>query len=248
MKINLVSGIYIIKNKINGRCYIGSSKDNKNRWRKHKYLSRLGTHYAKILQKEWNEFGENNFEFSILELCDKEKLISTEQEYLDKFKPFYNTSPSAGSPRGLKRSLETRLKQSLNHAQLGKLGKESVGYKAIYQYNLDGFFLKMWHGGGEIRRELGFDQSAILKGCKKKGIRYGFFWSQEFLGEKISVIKLKVGGKSKKVGCFDDYGNIVKEFESKKEVALYYNEIKNKKIEYAIYFGKKYKGYTLKYL
>jgi group I intron endonuclease len=251
-KRKLIVGVYSIRNKVNNCCYIGSSKDNVSRWRKHKSLLRGGRHYSQILQKEWSEYGEDNFEFYILEFCNKEDLILIEQRHLDEQKPLYNTSPSAGSPRGLKRSLETRLKQSRNHGQLGKLGKNSIGHKEIYQYDLNGTFLKLWYGAGEIKRELGFDPSFIRKGCRRKTVKmtpYGFFWSREFLGEKISPIKIRTSGAViKRVGCFDDEGNIVKEFESKKEACLYFGGIKEKKINNSIYYNKKCHGYNWKYL
>ena len=57
------SGIYKILNNINGKIYIGSTKNFNKRWVTHKYLLRLNKHENKHLQYAWNKYGEVHFEF-----------------------------------------------------------------------------------------------------------------------------------------------------------------------------------------
>lgn len=107
------SGIYQILNKVNGKSYIGSSINLT--WRKTKHFTELRTqkHHSIILQKAFNKYGENNFEFKILANCLPEYLIKLEQWFIDNTNPEYNVSKVAGSCLGVKRrkeSIEKRIK------------------------------------------------------------------------------------------------------------------------------------------
>jgi len=62
-----ISGIYCIKNIVDGKKYIGYSKDIFSRWKDHKYDLRKNSHKNKYLQNAWNKYGENNFEFYIIQ-------------------------------------------------------------------------------------------------------------------------------------------------------------------------------------
>lgn len=77
------SGIYCIENLANGKVYIGRAKDIQNRWHVHRKDLRRGRHYNKHLQRSWNENGEDQFKFFVLEYCDLEKLPECEQFWLD---------------------------------------------------------------------------------------------------------------------------------------------------------------------
>jgi len=59
------SGIYKIINKVNGKYYIGSSNDIKGRWSEHKNDLKANRHDNDYLQKSWNKYGEENFEFEV---------------------------------------------------------------------------------------------------------------------------------------------------------------------------------------
>ena len=82
-------GIYRIKNKINEKCYYGSSIDIDKRWNRHINDLIKNKHHNFHLQNAWNKYGENNFKFEIIEECDLENLHYTEQKYLD-LNPEYN--------------------------------------------------------------------------------------------------------------------------------------------------------------
>jgi group I intron endonuclease len=73
-----VAYIYSIENKVNGNCYIGSTVNYKSRWRDHKTTLRHGRHHSFILQKAWNKYGEENFEFKLLLICEKKDKIDYE--------------------------------------------------------------------------------------------------------------------------------------------------------------------------
>jgi group I intron endonuclease len=93
------SGVYQIRNLINNKVYIGSSKNIKSRRRDHLYYLRHGQH-NRYLQQDWNKYGENNFIFEVLLECsdDRKTLLAEEQKLLDKIKPEYNIFIIAYSP------------------------------------------------------------------------------------------------------------------------------------------------------
>jgi group I intron endonuclease len=99
-----ISGIYKIVNKINGKYYIGSSKNIYKRWSNHKLLLKQNIHPNKHFQSAWNQYGRDNFEFNIIEKIDESQLLIVEQKYLDECKEnpklFYNISYCAESPMG----------------------------------------------------------------------------------------------------------------------------------------------------
>lgn len=82
------SGIYSITNKINGYRYIGKSKNVAIRLSQHKSLLRNNHHTYRngelsLLQKAWNKYGENAFDFKIIEFCEVNKLNEREQYWID---------------------------------------------------------------------------------------------------------------------------------------------------------------------
>jgi group I intron endonuclease len=88
------SGVYKITNEVNGKFYIGSSKDIDDRWENgHKgYLNR-NQHVNPKLQNAWNYYGSDKFTMILIEIVEpkKELLLEREQYYLDLFKPYYRS-------------------------------------------------------------------------------------------------------------------------------------------------------------
>lgn len=83
MTMNKVSGIYTITNKETGKLYIGESLDIYRRWHKeHIPKLRKNLHYNNGLQSDFNKYGEENFEFEILERYSGNDPISTKARIL----------------------------------------------------------------------------------------------------------------------------------------------------------------------
>ena len=76
-------GIYGIKNKINNCIYVGKTGMNfGDRWDSHRSLLRNNKHFNPYLQNAWNKYGEENFEFVIVEECTIEELDNKEIYYI----------------------------------------------------------------------------------------------------------------------------------------------------------------------
>ncbi len=96
------SGIYTITNTKNGHRYVGSAVDLKDRFRCHRQRLCRGKHRNAHLQRAWNKYGEDAFEFEVLEHWEPEFLISMEQWWMNMLHPEYNIAPVAGSNLGMK--------------------------------------------------------------------------------------------------------------------------------------------------
>lgn len=84
---DIMIGIYIIKNKINNKCYIGKSINIENRLQYgHLKLLNNNKHYNKYLQDSWNKYGNINFEFNIVEECKEKELNQKEKYWINYYK------------------------------------------------------------------------------------------------------------------------------------------------------------------
>lgn len=102
------SGIYQIRNLINGKRYIGSAKCFRTRWNGHRAKLRRGSHHSRHLQSSWVKHGESAFFFEVIELCDVNQLLVKEQAWLDRESPEFNVCPTAGNTLGRKFTQETK--------------------------------------------------------------------------------------------------------------------------------------------
>lgn len=76
-------GVYELKCLINGMKYIGSGNLTVRR-DAHKYFLRHGNHYNFFMQNDWNKYGEEKFQFNILQFCDncsESQMREKEYEY-----------------------------------------------------------------------------------------------------------------------------------------------------------------------
>ncbi|MFA6234164.1 MAG: NUMOD3 domain-containing DNA-binding protein [Bacteroidota bacterium] len=128
-------GIYMIRNTLNGKVYIGQSSNIRARWRNHRLELNGGRHINSYLQRSWTKHGGAVFEFSILVECPECELGEYESIFVQKFDALnrdkgYNLIAQIGSRRivsqdtrdkmsaslkGHPTSVETRAKISIAH-------------------------------------------------------------------------------------------------------------------------------------
>jgi excinuclease UvrABC nuclease subunit len=107
------SGIYKWTFSIDNKSYIGSSTNITNRIRKYYCLNHITSKIIKSNSRIYRALythGHSNFNFEILEYCDRKSLINREQYYIDLLKPEYNICKTAGSMLGFKHTEKTILK------------------------------------------------------------------------------------------------------------------------------------------
>ena len=89
-----ISGVYKIINNITGDFYIGSSKDIKGRWARHRSHSTWKQLPNSKLYKAFIKFGLANFSLEIIEQTTD--LHNREQYWIDQLKPNYNSNRANG--------------------------------------------------------------------------------------------------------------------------------------------------------
>lgn len=81
-----MKGIYIITNTKNKKHYIGKSTDITKRWKRHLSELKSNKHHNVMLQNDFNKFGENYFNFNIIEVCNENDLSSREKFHINMYK------------------------------------------------------------------------------------------------------------------------------------------------------------------
>jgi len=80
--------IYAIKNLVNNKMYIGSTKALNNRKYEHSYKLKKGNHHSIHLQRSYDKYGKDKFAFYILEECSKENRALREIYNIEYYKTY----------------------------------------------------------------------------------------------------------------------------------------------------------------
>lgn len=92
------SGIYMWTNKLNGKKYVGSSVDLRRRVLEYYNVNRMLNEKSMPINVALLKYGYTNFSFTILEICDKDSLMSREKHFFEVYSPEYNILKTPGSP------------------------------------------------------------------------------------------------------------------------------------------------------
>ncbi len=91
-------GIFQIKNLVNGKVFIGRSKNLNGKLNSIKFQLEMGSYIDKILQEDFNKFGDSKFLFEILDILEPkpdqeydytDDLKTLEEMWLEKLQPFH---------------------------------------------------------------------------------------------------------------------------------------------------------------
>ena len=110
-----MTGIYAIRNTFNNKYYIGQTKDIYQRWMQHRSRLKCGTHENCHLQSSYNKYGEDSFEYSVLEECSEDLLDDRERYYINQYDSYdngYNLDQGGAGCPGYKHTEE--FKQNLS--------------------------------------------------------------------------------------------------------------------------------------
>lgn len=179
LKVKFV--IYQIKNKVNNKVYIGSASFYDKRVGTHVSRLRRNKHNNQHLQSSWFKYGEENFEFSILEYSTKAELRSREQYWIDATNCCnpqlgYNIATKAESSR-LGTKMPESAKKKIGDFWRGKkfseeriknirLARTLEQGKAVCVFDKTHNFLYEFCSVSEASRNLNISASAIVRQCK----------------------------------------------------------------------------------
>lgn len=93
-----MAGIYMWTNKLNGKKYVGSSMALKRRLLEYYNVNRLLNEKSMPINVALLKYGYSNFSLTILNICEKDSLMSREKHFFEVYSPEYNILKTPGSP------------------------------------------------------------------------------------------------------------------------------------------------------
>lgn len=163
--------IYGIQNKINGKIYIGSTVQKLcGRWGQHRSLLQNDQHPNPHLQGSWNKFGQENFDFIMIEETQKNLLFEREQYWINYYKSQdnqfgYNIKPALppASSEALQKMHQARLGFKWSETERQKMKGKNAGLK-------NGQSKLTWEQVAEIRQLYSTGRYSQLELGKKFGL------------------------------------------------------------------------------
>lgn len=202
-------GVYMIKNDINGKFYIGSAKCLRHRFTSHKYTLTNQKNNSLGLLRAINKYGIKNFTLFVLETTTLDLLIEREQFYIDVLKPKYNMRKIAQSNLGMKHTEETKLKISLKlkGRKCSELQKETIGNR---------------YRGLPKSQEV---KDKISKTLMGHSYNKGTIKTKEWLSKISKTIKERypkgsICGQAKPIYQYDILNNFIAEYHSIEKAAI----------------------------
>jgi hypothetical protein len=171
-------GIYLIKNRLDNRVYIGSSNNIERRFRRHRTELKTGRHSNPFLSKAYQKYGKDAFDFIIIELCKQVNLIQRELYFIAKYRSLdplfgYNLKSPVAHPSMVNKEYSKILskakkgKSPVNLFQIQELRRKQVD---VYK---NGKFYKTFKSLKDTEISMGINRGNVynyLNG-KTKGIK-----------------------------------------------------------------------------
>ena len=185
--------IYKVTNTVNGKLYIGqTSRTIEVRWREHIHDAiKRNNKSSFIFHKAIKKYGPNAFEIEQIEECDSSMLDERERywiKYYDTYNNGYNADFGGRSNRG----------------------------HPIYQYTLDGKFIRGFATLGDAQQAIG--RTISLAACRQNTSQGGYIW-RRYKVDKLDV-DVKPYVNKKPVHQYSIDGYYIKTHNSLREAAL----------------------------
>jgi len=203
-------GIYKIwfANDEQKRVYIGSATRNGKKDTEKGFLSRWNLHLSNLinnynctpkLQNAFKKYGLENIRFEILEILEPNKKQAyyedIETMYIAKFDSVNNGwNVNINGRNCIGTPMREEVKQKIgasnkgkNNGMYGKFGKLNPNAKKVYQYDLEGNFVKEWDSARSVERILNIPYKQISQSFKTQS-KYckGFLWYCEYKGAIVN--------------------------------------------------------------
>ncbi len=209
--------IYIIKNKINDKVYIGQTKGTINkRWNGHKSRANKGSNL--VIHSAMRLHGIENFNIELLECV--ETLEEANKKEFELVNQFNSKCPNGYNmvDGGNVEFLNATEPKSIQHKQ--KLqNSHTKNAKPIIQFDIaTGKLIKEWDSSKELLRN-GFARQNIINLCKSSnnfGYIYGFGWcykqNYDLIEDKVFFANPNYNPHGKTIQSLDKEGNVVKTY------------------------------------
>lgn len=215
--------IYIIKNTVNNKLYIGQTKQTlRKRFIGHKNKSNNGSKPA--IHCAMRLHGIENFNIELHYEC--ETLEEVNQKEIDCIKQFNSIAPNGYNIlEGGNCVPHNVVPFTIQHKnKLKDAHKKSC--KPIVQFNIEtGELVKEWESGKELKRN-GFGRANIVSLCKSEkgfGYIYDYGWcykaTYEAIQDKTTLATVNYNAHGTTIKCLDLNGNLVKIYQKVADAA-----------------------------
>lgn len=212
-------GVYKITNNINGKCYIGASKDIEKRFKEHKNSFNKPSLYEKTLYVAFRKYGIENFSFEVLEETSEETMFILEKHWIKYYKSFYEgyndtLGGEGGYAPGELNNLSLLKDEDIISIRTSYKNKESR--IEVYQAYKDKIsfsgFCAIWIGSNwkHIMSEVYTDElkDYHMRHASKKGHNSGEANGQAKLSvEEVTNIRMRKKNNEPKQRVYKDYNN-----------------------------------------
>ena len=217
-----ICGIYIIINTKNGKRYVGSSINIRKRLWEHRANLRHNHHDNQHLQNAWNKYGEQSFEYSVLEVCSQEERFSREQFYVNTLHPEYNICLDVVENPPV--TIETRQRHSEARKRLMAEGVIAItNNKPVWVYNSEGSLVGQWESIRKAARDLHIHYSSacrVIQGKDSQVKGYKFFMTPQ---EHVTPFMKPTNSDKISIIYIVDDGETQLTFKGAKAIAEYFN-------------------------
>lgn len=164
--------IYKITNP-RGKVYIGQTINYTKRINHYRILN-CKTQYK--LYNSLKKYGFNNHVFEVIEQVSKCNSDEREQHWINHYQCYWkDLNKGLNLNRGGYRPKQTQ--ETKDKISKAIMSSNNIRAKKLYQYNIDGSFVKEWDCMRDIQRELGYVTTWLSKAAKNNKIAYRFKWS-----------------------------------------------------------------------
>lgn len=187
--MDMKSGIYMWTSP-SGKSYIGQAVNLV--YRHNKFISNCDDYGGEKINRARKKYNHNEWEYKVLEYCDDDVLNEREMYYIALYNTYHNGYNSSlggeSGSRGCKWNDESRAKikgrKPWNKGVKGsikpnktsfKKGQKPHNIKTVYQYTLDGIFIRSYESGVEAETITGVSKKHISLVCLGKRISAGGF-------------------------------------------------------------------------
>lgn len=173
--------IYKITNP-KGKIYIGQTKDYRKRLNHYRILN-CKTQYR--LYNSLKKYGFNNHVFEIIEEVSVKVSDEREQYWISFYKSYWkDENKGLNLNKGGDRPKHTE--ETKNKISKSITGANNYKAKKLYQYTLEGVFVKEWLCMKDIERELNYKTTCLSKAAKDNSkTAYGYKWYYEPQHEQL---------------------------------------------------------------
>lgn len=136
----MTCGVYKIVNIVTGQWYVGGSTNIEKRKSQHFSALNRNKHKNYKLQRDYNEYGKENFSFSILVQCNPDELYRVEQLLVDTVNPYYNIfKKDVNSSKGVKRRISTveKIRKSMRKSMKYRVYKKAKEIGRVFERGED---------------------------------------------------------------------------------------------------------------